>query len=157
MEWHSLSPRARVLFHLQAVVSLLTVHMPIASVLAFGLSTQVPLLWAVISGLCYFFLFAQAAIWYPSLSFDRWAWLEREEDVLIAHGVLVREVVAIPRQRIQHVDVRQGPLEQWFGLARLEIYTASGMGSDGTIPGLQKDIAERLRDHLIKGTGDDGV
>ena len=76
---------------------------------------------------------------------------------VIVHGVIVKEVTAIPLSRIQHVDTRQGILEQWFGLARLSIYTASGMGADGFIPGLTSEMADALRDRLVRDDGDDGV
>jgi membrane protein YdbS with pleckstrin-like domain len=63
----------------------------------------------------------------------------------------------VPTNRIQHVDVRQGPLEQWLGLSRVLVYTASGMGADGVIPGLNVETAEALRDQLVRTEGDGGV
>jgi membrane protein YdbS with pleckstrin-like domain len=55
------------------------------------------------------------------------------------------------------VDLKQGPLEQWMGLTRVQIYTASGMGADGVIPGMALGLAESLRDQLVSVVGDDGV
>ena len=71
--------------------------------------------------------------------------------------MLIRSIVAIPTSRIQHVDTRQGPIEQWMGLARLQVHTASGVGGDGMIPGLELPVAEALRDQLVDVDGEDGV
>ena len=97
------------------------------------------------------------AVWYPSFAFERWGYALREEELIIGRGVLFRSITAIPLGRVQHVDTRQGPLEQWMGLARLQVYTASGMGADGVIPGLTIPDAELLRDELLQIRGDDGV
>ena len=113
----------------------------------------------VVAGLLAFVLFA-AAVWLPSLSFDRWGYLLRADDLLIVRGVLVRRVTTIPMHRIQHVDTQQGPLEQWLGLARVHVHTASGLGADGVIPGLLLGDAEALRDVLVRRSRDeaeDGV
>jgi membrane protein YdbS with pleckstrin-like domain len=153
-----LAPSARLLFHLRALVRLVLVQLPTSVMLGVGVSVMGGGLWtgfgvaAVVA-----FLFFLTALWYPSLSFDRWAYELREEELLIRRGVLFRSLTAIPTARVQHVDTRQGPLEQWFGLARVQIYTAAGMGADGVIPGLELDVAEALRDELVKRHGDDGV
>ena len=45
-----------------------------------------------------------------------------------------------------------------MGLARVQVFTASGIGGDGVIPGLALVDAEALRDQLVQlGGGDDGV
>ena len=87
----------------------------------------------------------------------RWGYLIDGDVLLITWGVWFRHFVAIPLHRIQHVDIHQGPLDQMFGLSRLQIYTASGMGADGFIPGLERETAEELRTLLVAVGGDDGV
>jgi membrane protein YdbS with pleckstrin-like domain len=81
----------------------------------------------------------------------------REDDLLVESGVLFRHAVSIPLDRIQHVDTRQGPIERLFGLSRLVVYTAAGMSADGSIPGLEEEQADALRDALVRRRGDDGV
>ena len=159
MEEHltQLAPRARVLFHIQALMSLVLFQGPFSVGAAIALGLIAPFSAVAIGlGLWLFFLFL-LAVWYPSFVFDRWGYALREDDLLIARGVLVRRVTAIPTNRIQHVDMRQGPLEQWMGLARVQVYTASGMGADGVIPGLWLEDAEDLRDRLVRLEGDSGV
>lgn len=97
------------------------------------------------------------AVWYPPRAYERWGWALREHDFLIAHGVLIRQVVSIPAGRIQHVDVHQGPIERALGLARLQVYTASGGGADGEIPGLARETADALREKLVRREADDVV
>ena len=83
----------------------------------------------------------------------------RDDALLVQQGVLFQHTVAIPRHRIQHADLRQGPVERAWGLTTLVIFTAAGVGVDGAIPGLDEDVAEQLRDELLKrvDTGDGGV
>jgi membrane protein YdbS with pleckstrin-like domain len=157
MDWLPLSPRARLLFYLQAFSRLVLFWIPTTAAAAFGASFLFGALNAAIGGVVWLFVLFLAALWVPSLAFDRWSYSLRDEDLLIARGVLVRAITAIPASRIQHVDVRQGPLEQWLGLARLQIHTASGVGGDGVIPGLTLEDAESLRDQLVKVSGDGGV
>jgi hypothetical protein len=37
------------------------------------------------------------------------------------------------------------------------VFTASGAGADGVIPGLALEVAQALRDQLVAFEGDDGV
>lgn len=158
MDFHPLAPRARLLFYLQAFSRLLLFWLPATVAGVVGLSFVLPWTWAFVVPMVWLWLMFVASLWWPSLAFERWGYLLREEDLLISSGVLIRRVTAIPTGRIQHVDTRQGPLEQWLGLTRVQIHTASGMGADGVIPGLDVDEAERLRETLIaRAEGDDGV
>ena len=158
MDLLPLAPRARLLFHLQAFVRLVVVWVPTAAMLAAFSGAFGGLLWGVVTGLMVAFAAFLGALWLPSLAFERWGYAVRESDLVVANGLLVRRVTSIPMTRIQHVDMRQGPVEQWLGLARLLIHTASGTGVDAVVPGLEVDEAERLRDRLVERVeGDDGV
>jgi uncharacterized protein len=72
---------------------------------------------------------------------------ERDDDLLIRRGVLMRSLVVVPYGRMQFVDVQAGPLDRWGGIARVQLHTASP-GTDAAIPGLRPAEAERLRDRL---------
>jgi uncharacterized protein len=76
-----------------------------------------------------------------------WKYAEREDELLVTHGVLFRELVVVPYGRMQFVDVTAGPLERSFGLATVELHTATP-ATDAKIPGLTPDEAARLRDRL---------
>jgi uncharacterized protein len=76
-----------------------------------------------------------------------WKYAEREDELLVSHGVMFRELVVVPYGRMQFVDVTAGPLERSFGLATVELHTATP-ATDAKIPGLTPDEAARLRDRL---------
>jgi membrane protein YdbS with pleckstrin-like domain len=76
-----------------------------------------------------------------------WGYAERADDLLIRHGVMFRELVVVPYGRMQFVDVKAGPLERAFGIAQVQLHTASA-GTDARIPGLGATEAGRLRDRL---------
>lgn len=76
-----------------------------------------------------------------------WGYAEREDDLLIKHGVLARSLVVVPYGRMQYVDVQAGPVDRMFDLAKVQLHTASS-GTDASIPGLPPEEASRLRDRL---------
>ena len=72
-------------------------------------------------------------------------------------GVVFRRAITVPRSRIQHTDVSQGPLERQFGLATLNLYTAGTEHSKVDLHGLKHEMALKIRDHLAIGGEDDAV
>jgi membrane protein YdbS with pleckstrin-like domain len=78
-----------------------------------------------------------------------WRFAEREDDLLLVHGVLWRRQLVVPYGRMQAVDVEAGPLERAFGVASVQLHTAAPF-SAARIPGLLPAEAERLRDALAE-------
>ena len=76
-----------------------------------------------------------------------WGYAERDHDLLVRHGLLIRRLSIVPYARMQFVDVTAGPLERAFGLATVQLHTAAA-ASDGKVPGLPPEEASRLRDRL---------
>jgi membrane protein YdbS with pleckstrin-like domain len=76
-----------------------------------------------------------------------WKYAERDDELLVSHGILFRQLVVVPYGRMQFVDVVAGPLERAYGLATVELHTATP-STDAKIPGLAPDEAARLRDRL---------
>jgi hypothetical protein len=79
--------------------------------------------------------------------FRAWGYAERDEDLLVRRGVMVRRLSVVPYGRMQFVDVVAGPLERRWGLATVRLHTAAA-ASDARVPGLPAAEAERLRDRL---------
>ena len=77
------------------------------------------------------------------------AYARTEEAMFLRRGALWRLTRAVPLNRIQHVEVRQGFLERLFGLAHLTLYTAGSGGADLSIPGLALANAEAMKAELI--------
>ena len=78
-----------------------------------------------------------------------WAYCERDEDLLVQRGVMIRRLSVVPYGRMQFIDVVAGPIERAFGLATVRMHTAAA-ASDARIPGLTQEEADRLRDHLAQ-------
>ncbi len=85
--------------------------------------------------------------WLVGRGWRAWRYAERAEDLLISHGVLFRRLTVVPYGRMQYVDVTAGPLERRFGIATVQLHTASP-ATDARIPGLPPEEAARLRDRL---------
>lgn len=75
------------------------------------------------------------------------AWMEREEDMVVKRGRLFRTVTVVPYGRMQYVEVESGPIARAFGIARVQLHTASP-GTDANIAGVPDAEAARLRDRL---------
>jgi uncharacterized protein len=76
-----------------------------------------------------------------------WGYAERNDDLMVRRGVLIRRQSVIPYGRMQYIDVTAGPVERSLGLATLRMHTAAA-ASDARIPGLAEAEAARLRDQL---------
>jgi membrane protein YdbS with pleckstrin-like domain len=78
-----------------------------------------------------------------------WGYAEREDDLYITNGVLFRTLITVPYGRMQLVEVRTTPLQRAYGLATVQLVTASA-STDAAIPGLLPEEAARLRDRLTQ-------
>ena len=108
--------------------------------------------WQAISlGIAWLVLFI-VRFWLIGLNFKRQAYALREFDLLYRKGVIFRHLLAIPFNRVQHCEIKQGPIARAFGLSTLEIYTAGGQSSDLAIPGLPADTAAQLKNFIIQST-----
>jgi membrane protein YdbS with pleckstrin-like domain len=90
---------------------------------------------------------AAAALWFTHNRFRSWSYLERDEDLIVQRGVLIRRLSVVPYGRMQFVDVTAGPVDRLFRLATVRLHTAAA-ASDARIPGLERAEAARLRDRL---------
>jgi uncharacterized protein len=88
----------------------------------------------------------------------RHTWYRVDEQGLeIRRGVFWRVVVNVPRSRVQHTDVSQGPLERRYGLGTLVVYTAGTDHAKVTLGGLDHGVALAIREHLMPERGTDAV
>lgn len=72
---------------------------------------------------------------------------ELEEELLVRSGIMFQSLTVVPYGRMQQVEISSGPLLAKFGLASVELVTASS-DTNAAIPGLEKNEAERLRTKL---------
>ncbi len=93
----------------------------------------------------------------PAAAHRHASWRIDEAGLDIRRGILWRREITIPRARVQHTDVRQGPLERRYRIASLVIHTAGTHAASITLSGLAVPDAHWLRDVLIsevKASGD---
>ena len=108
--------------------------------------------WLFVSG----WLAWGAQIWPPIA--HRYASYRVDDEVIeIKRGVVWRRVITIPRSRVQHTDVSQGPLERNYGLGTLVIFTAGTEHARVQLAGLDHRVALRIRDHLLATGAEDVV
>jgi membrane protein YdbS with pleckstrin-like domain len=96
-----------------------------------------------------------------------WAWLRAyaarfrcrllPDGLWIDRGVYWRSETFVPRARVQHTDVNQGPLARRFGIATLKVFTAGTRNAEIDVSGLAHADAILLRDELLGRGGHDGV
>ncbi|HKL40750.1 MAG TPA: PH domain-containing protein, partial [Cryomorphaceae bacterium] len=74
----------------------------------------------------------------------------RERDLTYKKGWIFSTMITIPFNRIQHTEISRGPIERKYELSTLKIYTAGGSTSDLSIPGLEAEEAEQLKEFVAK-------
>ncbi|RAN78832.1 hypothetical protein B5P43_16730 [Bacillus sp. SRB_336] len=72
---------------------------------------------------------------------------ERNDDLLIRHGIMFHRIMVVPYGRMQYVDVTMGPLERALGLSSVHLHTASP-GTNAILFGVPAAEAARLREQL---------
>lgn len=73
----------------------------------------------------------------------------REKDIIYKRGWLWKSTLIVPFNRIQHCELSQGPFEKMYNLARLNVFTAGGQGSDLKLPGLEVEEANKIKEFLV--------
>ena len=140
--WTRISPKLATARRLNVVLAYILV---IAGGIAIALS-PLPRYW----------LLAYTAVAILVLIWSWWAigrrvatygFAERDDDLLVVSGLLVRRLVIVPYGRMQMVDLRAGPLDRWLGISTVQLHTAAAT-TDATIPGLAPREAMALRDRL---------
>lgn len=104
---------------------------------------------------CVFLFWLSFAL--PVVDYRKRMWRLDESGLEIRSGIFWRREITIPRARVQHTDVRQGPLQRQYGVAKLVIHTAGTEAASIELNGLSLPIAQWLRDELIgelKGKND---
>lgn len=100
-------------------------------------------------GLGVFVVVLVLGLWHARMLFRSWKWALRPDDVVARYGVVWRVSRSIPRVRVQHVDVRSGPIDRALGLVEVSLHVAGSAGPVLTIPGLAPAEAEALREALL--------
>ena len=104
--------------------------------------------WAVapVAGL----LGAAFGAWLGVKRHRRTMWILDDEGFALRRGRWWQVESRVPVSRVQHLDLKRGPLERAFTLATLVVHTAGTRMAAVSVSGLDDADAERLRDRLAR-------
>ena len=149
-DWQRLPPRARSLFVLGNLP--LAVPVGVAGFLVARVTDVVsPFLGAPIGLL----LGTAFGAWLGLKSYRHTFWRHDADGLAVRRGRLWFRETRVPATRVQHLDLKRGPLQRGRNLATLVVHTAGTRHSAVTVPHLDADDAERLRDGLSRQIDDD--
>lgn len=66
----------------------------------------------------------------------------------VVRGLMFHSDTIVPFGRVQHIDVDQGPLERYYGIATLTLHTAGNHNSSVSLPGLAHKDALAMRETI---------
>lgn len=93
-------------------------------------------------------LYVTVLVLLPGRRWRHWGYHMAAERLRVVHGFLFRTDTIVPFNRIQHIDVAQGPVERLFGVATLVVHTAGTHNSTVSLPGLRPEDAEAMREEM---------
>ena len=108
----------------------------------------------------FFILYLIISFVWAKLTYRYWLYELAEDSFKKESGVIWKKYVSVPYERIQNIDINRGLFARILGLSDLQIQTAGssamyakflmGVSAEGRLPGLDKEVAEKLRDELIR-------
>jgi membrane protein YdbS with pleckstrin-like domain len=87
---------------------------------------------------------------WPAMEHRHLRWRLNAVGLEIQKGVWWQHRITVPRDRVQHVDVEQGPLLRRYGLAKLVVHTAGTHAPTIELPGLSMAVAQDLKNQLTQ-------
>jgi hypothetical protein len=107
------------------------------------------LLFFAVGILAAYFILLFLVLLLSRVGFKKKGFAFRTHDVLFRHGIIATNTIVIPYNRVQHVALHEGFISRYFGLAKIEVFTAGGSASDIEIPGIKKEQAENIKQLLM--------
>ncbi|WP_313316877.1 PH domain-containing protein [Stenotrophomonas sp.] len=145
-QWHPLPPRGAVFAAIGSGLSMALLF-GVASVVLMLVTRQTHwLLWplaAVAVG-------ALLGAWFGWRRHRLTFWRLDAQSLGVRRGHMWQSESHVPVSRVQHLDLRRGPLERIAGLATLIVHTAGTRMNTVAVAGLAHADAERLRDRLAR-------
>ncbi len=152
-DWQPLPTRARTLF---VFGNLFGFGIPaVVSLIPIGLFTPWDALKLPLS-LASLLLLPSFGVWLALKQYRYTQWRLDAQGFALRRGRMWRHETQVPTSRVQHLDLKRGPLERYFKLATLVIHTAGTRHSAVSVGGLDADDAELLRNRLGRQIDDDG-
>lgn len=135
-DWKILDPATKKVWRTKGIIvfGLIWLLIGLPTILGYYYTPGGPekdsLLWAfIIVTFVFLLLFILYNLWI-SMYYPRYRYTLRKEGILINRGIWWKYKRTVPYARIQHISIDQGPIEQIYGIYRVNSYTA-GTGSMG--------------------------
>jgi membrane protein YdbS with pleckstrin-like domain len=128
-----------------AITGVIALVMAIGADIALSVRTETPFGLVTVPAALLLLYFAFVS---PGRRFKRWGYAKTEDELHVAHGVLVHTETSVAFHRVQHIDVAQGPIERMCGVWELVLNTSGTSNSQIRLPGLSRATAEALRDEI---------
>ena len=147
--WQPLPPRSRALFLLGTVPAFVVPAAVVGWVLGevllvdqgfLGSRWQAALALVIVAG--------SFGTWLGMKQYRNTAWRLDEHGFAVRRGRFWQRETRVPATRVQHLDLKRGPLQRRRDLATLVVHTAGTAHSAVSVPNLDVADAERLRDRL---------
>jgi membrane protein YdbS with pleckstrin-like domain len=142
-DWQGLPARARLLFIAGRVLPFAVPAAVLGTVLAHQLDQP-----RLVGGLAGVVLGLACGAWLGTRQFRHVAWRLDADGLAIRRGRLWQRETRVPATRVQHLDLNRGPWQRRRNLATLVVHTAGTRHSAVSVPHLDADDAQRLRDVL---------
>lgn len=94
------------------------------------------------------FLFGWLVLMAPLRRYHARGYQMGPDRLRVVRGILFRSDTVVPFGRVQHLDVEQGPVERFYGLARLVLHTAGNHNASVILPGLAHEDAVAMREEI---------
>ena len=145
-DWQPLPRRSRMLFLIGTVPGLALPGAVAGFFLAAASDVVPPWLGAplgLLLGLAF-------GAWLGIKQYRHTCWRLDDSGLAVRRGRLWQRETRVPSTRVQHLDLKRGPLQRGRHLATLVVHTAGTRNSAVSVPHLDADDAERLRDRLAR-------
>jgi membrane protein YdbS with pleckstrin-like domain len=147
--WQPLPRRARALMML-GMAAMCLPAVPAAAILA-AATDVLPTAVVACSVLAVALAFG---LWRGARQYACLAWRLDAEGLAVRRGTLWESETRVPASRVQHLDIKRGPLQRRRDLSTLVVHTAGTRLSTVSVPHLDAGDAERLRDALSRQVHD---
>lgn len=146
--WHPVCKRYTLQLQIvTAIYAIIFVVVPYILTFIFAEHSELPVIRPVLYALASVLLLFMFLIIPRKVKHTKY--LLRSLDMHLQKGLMWRKTISVGINRIQHMEITQGPIERLLNLSRLAIYTAGGVHSDLSVPGLQTEDAQRLKSQLL--------
>jgi len=122
----------------------LAIHLQTFIKLPTGLALIVPIAGGVITSILLFMTI------YHIFADPLKSYALREHDLSYFSGLIFKKMVTQPITRIQHIELKRGPIERRIGLATLQVFSAGGAMHTFEIPGLPLTTAQQIRQYILQ-------